>query len=229
MCVGIGLPQSHSGHSTRSLGEFKASAIPSPKTSLLDSSEPGSPNGKRSSPLCAGNGATEHQSQRPRVSASISATPSPSAVPRAQNVSVSSYTGMIIDSETEMTAGSCSDSRSSSTSSPSPASSSVSGGASTPTVGSAASVHTVQALNYLQRHIAPLVNYEDPSECQSFHALSTALFHMSSLLSPGHPPHSENVLRKARADVYEALLVYFPESQQQPRLRLDDMVMTMLK
>ncbi|KAJ2383007.1 hypothetical protein GGI05_005462, partial [Coemansia sp. RSA 2603] len=66
MCVGIGLPQSHSGHSTRSLGEFKASAIPSPKTSLLDSSEPGSPNGKRSSPLCAGNGATEHQSQRPR-------------------------------------------------------------------------------------------------------------------------------------------------------------------
>ncbi|KAJ1723368.1 hypothetical protein LPJ53_002272 [Coemansia erecta] len=230
MCVGIGLPQSHTSHSTRPLGEFKTSAIPSPKTSLLDNSDPGSPNGKRSSPLCAGNGLTEHQSQRPRVSASISTTPSPSAVPRAQNVSMSAYTGMSIDSETEVTAASCSDSHSSSSSSsPSPTSSSISGGISTPTAGSAASAHTAQALNYLQRYIAPLVNYDDPSEYQSFHALSTALFQISSLLSPKHAPQSEDVLRKARADVYEALLVYFPESQQQPRLRLDDMVMSMLK
>ncbi|KAJ1817150.1 hypothetical protein LPJ75_001798, partial [Coemansia sp. RSA 2598] len=64
---------------------------------------------------------------------------------------------------------------------------------------------TAQALDYLQQHIAPLVNYDDPSECQLFHALSTALFQISAS-GNGLLQHSPDALRNARAKVYEALL-----------------------
>ncbi|KAJ2791130.1 hypothetical protein H4R20_006903, partial [Coemansia guatemalensis] len=82
---------------------------------------------------------------------------------------------------------------------------------------------TAQALEYLQQHVAPLVDRTNFNECQAFHALSTALFQMSS--DANVAPED---LRKARADVFEALLIYFPESQQQPSTHLDDAMTMML-
>ncbi|KAJ2082812.1 hypothetical protein H4R24_001270 [Coemansia sp. RSA 988] len=82
---------------------------------------------------------------------------------------------------------------------------------------------TAQALEYLQQYIAPLVHLTDPNECQAFHELSTALFQMSS------DTNATSVdLSKARANVFEALLIYFPESQQQPSTHLDDAMTMML-
>ncbi|KAJ2162293.1 hypothetical protein GGF46_000784 [Coemansia sp. RSA 552] len=84
---------------------------------------------------------------------------------------------------------------------------------------------TSQALAYLQHYVAPLVDHSNLNECQSFHALSTALFQMSDgQAAPGGPARNEpspEALRKARAEVYEALLIYFPESQRQPPSCLD--------
>ncbi|PIA18725.1 hypothetical protein COEREDRAFT_79719 [Coemansia reversa NRRL 1564] len=82
---------------------------------------------------------------------------------------------------------------------------------------------TAQALAYLQQYVAPLVNHADPNECQTFHALSTALFQMSSDTNI-----TSKDLCKARADVFEALLIYFPESQQQPSTSLDNAMTMML-
>ncbi|KAJ2724942.1 hypothetical protein GGI07_001604 [Coemansia sp. Benny D115] len=85
---------------------------------------------------------------------------------------------------------------------------------------------TAQALEYLQRCVAPLVKHNDPTEYQAFHALSTALFQIKST---GYASQSSlDELRKARVDVYEALLAYFPEHKQQPSLCLDSIVMNML-
>ncbi|KAI8325866.1 hypothetical protein GQ54DRAFT_178910 [Martensiomyces pterosporus] len=98
---------------------------------------------------------------------------------------------------------------------------------------------TARSLAYLQQHVAPLVNHDDPSESQSFHALSTALFQISSgsrtsagsarsKLRPDSGDCTPEALCKARADVYEALLFYFPERQQQPPSQLDDLVPMMM-
>ncbi|KAJ1960007.1 hypothetical protein GGI12_004036 [Dipsacomyces acuminosporus] len=100
---------------------------------------------------------------------------------------------------------------------------------------------TARSLAYLQQQIAPLVNYADPSEGQSFHALSTALFQISSAESSpagaanhgktqpsGSSATSPEDLCRARADVYEALLFYFPRRQQQPSSQLDDAFPMML-
>ncbi|KAJ1721078.1 hypothetical protein LPJ61_006087, partial [Coemansia biformis] len=92
---------------------------------------------------------------------------------------------------------------------------------------------TAQALAYLQRFVAPLVDGADPSEYQSFHALSTALFQITS--DPQHADRglgmstSPEALHKERAAVYEALLVYFPEGQQQPQPSLDGLVTMLFK
>ncbi|KAJ2905165.1 hypothetical protein GGI21_004197, partial [Coemansia aciculifera] len=91
---------------------------------------------------------------------------------------------------------------------------------------------TAWALSYLQQCIAPLVNHNDVGECQSFHALSTALFKIPSdrVSANDGSAHQQTpeTLRKARADVYEALLTYFSERQQQPPSRLDDIAFAML-
>ncbi|KAJ1663246.1 hypothetical protein EV178_005187 [Coemansia sp. RSA 1646] len=96
---------------------------------------------------------------------------------------------------------------------------------------------TSRALSYLQQYIAPLINLNDPSECQSFHTLSTALFQI--------PPHCyskdtrndagrtrsmllQTSLRTARASVYEALLDFFPKNQKQPAVCLDEFITRMV-
>ncbi|KAJ2799009.1 hypothetical protein H4R21_003703, partial [Coemansia helicoidea] len=86
--------------------------------------------------------------------------------------------------------------------------------------------NTAQALAYLQRSVAPLVDSTELSEYQSFHALSTALFQIASGQGAGPSPGE---LRKARAAVFESLLVYFAEGQQQPRLHLDSLPATLFK
>ncbi|KAJ2351093.1 hypothetical protein GGF43_004131, partial [Coemansia sp. RSA 2618] len=64
---------------------------------------------------------------------------------------------------------------------------------------------TAHALAYLQTYVAPLVDGSDIRECQSFHALSTALFQMSESTADS-PAMSPEELRKVRSSVYEALL-----------------------
>ncbi|KAJ1958544.1 hypothetical protein EC988_000245 [Linderina pennispora] len=83
---------------------------------------------------------------------------------------------------------------------------------------------TAQALAYLQQCVSPLVNHSDPSESHSFRALSTALFQISANQSVVKPAPSHELLRKERADVYNALLFYFPESGRQPDSQLDELV-----
>ncbi|KAJ1894504.1 hypothetical protein LPJ66_005152 [Kickxella alabastrina] len=85
--------------------------------------------------------------------------------------------------------------------------------------------NTALALEYLQRFVAPLVNHNDPAECQSFHALSIALFQITA---NEYSRSSPEALRKARGDVFEALLAYFSERQQQPQSHLDEAVAVML-
>ncbi|KAJ2717344.1 hypothetical protein H4R19_000096 [Coemansia spiralis] len=80
--------------------------------------------------------------------------------------------------------------------------------------------NTAQALAYLQRFVAPLVDSAELSEYQSFHALSTALFQIPTSQTAATSPDE---LRKARAAVFESLLVYFAEGQQQPQLHLDNL------
>ncbi|KAJ2602741.1 hypothetical protein H4R99_002594 [Coemansia sp. RSA 1722] len=219
MCVGL-CPSEKTDSAARTMSELKASAIPSPKTAMLGSPDPGSPNSKRSSPLSASGDIAEHQSQRQRVGTAASVGPSSSATsatsaimhglvaaPPAQSSNVSDALSV------SASCSSLSDSVSSS-------------------VGNngVTASFTTRALDYLQQHIAPLVNYDDPSECQSFHALSTALFQISAS-GNGLLQHSPDALRSARANVYEALLVYFSECphHQQPKFRMEDVVATMLE
>lgn len=101
--------------------------------------------------------------------------------------------------------------------------------------------NTAQALEYLQKHVAPLVDYTSIRECQLFHALSTALFQIPTLSSPSpfisnndkvpgcHPASrllsgSQDSLRNDRIELYNALLSLFPEGYQQPQTSLEDMI-----
>ncbi|KAJ1789918.1 hypothetical protein LPJ62_002187 [Coemansia sp. RSA 2167] len=85
---------------------------------------------------------------------------------------------------------------------------------------------TAHALAYLQTFVAPLVDSSDPHECQSFHSLSTALFNMAnSLVDCSISPEE---LQKVRSGVYEALLLYFPQSQQQPPSHLENIITMLL-
>ncbi|KAJ2843302.1 hypothetical protein GGI22_007256, partial [Coemansia erecta] len=123
----------------RAVEDFKASAIPSPNSSGLASSQanPPSPTAKRSTPQATddegsrGHKARYYQRQRKMVAADPA----------------SSSCLSLERSSTELKNN----------------------------IGSA----TQQALIYLQHHIAPLINLNDLSECQSFHTLSTALFQIS--------------------------------------------------
>ncbi|KAJ2745700.1 hypothetical protein GGI20_001975 [Coemansia sp. BCRC 34301] len=169
--------------------EYKASAIPSPNSALLDVSQNSAPPAKRHSPRLAEDRVSDPQSRRQRLSDSSS-----------QGMACASrLTKAMLDVQQ-------------------------------PSSGNNSS--TACALSYLQQYVAPLVNHDDVGECQSFHALSTALFQIPNgrldAESSELPQHTPEALRKARADVYEALLTYFPEWQQQPPSRLDDTVFAML-
>ncbi|KAJ1942305.1 hypothetical protein FBU59_003238 [Linderina macrospora] len=83
---------------------------------------------------------------------------------------------------------------------------------------------TAQALAYLQQCVSPLVNHADPDESHSFRSLSTALFQISANQKAVKATPSHESLRKERADVYNALLFYFPESARQPDTQLDELV-----
>ncbi|KAJ2853634.1 hypothetical protein J3B02_003054 [Coemansia erecta] len=207
MCAGLGSADKTDMAARAAMSDLKASAIPSPKAAVLSSPDPGSPTSKRSSPLSASSDIAEHQSQRQRVSASM-ATAASSAASSAQ--------GSLEARDVLSVAASCSSLADS-------VSSDIGGGN-----GISASF-TAQALDYLQQHIAPLVNYDDPSECQSFHALSTALFQISAS-GKGLLQHSPDALRNERAKVYEALLMFFSESphHQQPKFRMEDVITAML-
>ncbi|KAJ2344240.1 hypothetical protein GGH91_002938, partial [Coemansia sp. RSA 2671] len=182
--------------------EYKASAIPSPNSTLLDSSEHSVPPVKRLSPRLTDDQSADSQSQRQRLSDSSlpSRGMARSSNPLSMPVFMHPAQPM---SDSQQPSGSGNDS-------------------------------TAWALSYLQQCVAPLVNHDDVGECQSFHALSTALFQISagclgaenSGMAEQHSPES---LRRARADVYEALLAYFPEQQQQPSSRLDDIVLSELE
>ncbi|KAJ2102141.1 hypothetical protein GGI09_001376 [Coemansia sp. S100] len=182
--------------------EYKASAIPSPNSALLDSSEHSAPPAKRLSPRLDNDKSADPQSQRQRLSDS---SLSSRGMARSSNPLSAP---MMMHPAKFM---------------PDPQQPNGSGNSS-----------TAWALSYLQQCVAPLVNHDDVGECQSFHALSTALFQIPAGCSGvGNggvaQQHSSESLRRARADVYEALLTYFPERQQQPSSRLDDIVLSMLE
>ncbi|KAJ2399233.1 hypothetical protein GGI23_002777, partial [Coemansia sp. RSA 2559] len=177
----------------RAVEDFKASAIPSPNSSGLASSQanPPSPTAKRSTPQATddegsrGHRARYYQRQRKIVAAEPA----------------SSSCLSLERSSTELKNN----------------------------IGTA----TEQALIYLQQHIAPLINLNDLSECQSFHTLSTALFQISRPcyskdtrgdVGRKHSMSLQRSLRNARVSVYEALLDFFPENEKQPAVCLEEFI-----
>ncbi|KAJ1670152.1 hypothetical protein GGF38_001722, partial [Coemansia sp. RSA 25] len=179
--------------------EYKASAIPSPNGALLDSSQHSALPAKRHSPRLSEDQIADPQSRRQRLSDSSASS---RGMACASHSASTRWKKAMLDAQQ-------------------PSSTNANGSSS-----------TALALSYLQQCVAPLVNQDDVGECQSFHALSTALFQIPSGCSGTEggaaSQHTPESLRRARADVYEALLTYFPERQQQPPSRLDDTVFAML-
>ncbi|KAI9504610.1 Muskelin N-terminus-domain-containing protein [Coemansia spiralis] len=183
-----------------SIEDYKASAIPSPNSNTLLDSQPetSSPAVKRSSPLAADGGGDTFGRQNQRQKMAES-----SSTPKATSKSKSSASDIAFPHDQ-----------------------------------SKASSTTSQALAYLQQQVAPLIDHNDVSECQSFHALSTALFQIVSTPNSIGATNQQNrsstsaypqeSLRRARSAVYEALLAFFPENQQQPFISLDDLITRVL-